>query len=127
MTLGKLPAMFLAIALAAVGSVHASDFGTVGNITLPTARLMGDGDLSATISTNQVAASYNVSFQVTPFLESTFRYTVFNPYGRDFSRDALRDRSLEAKLRILKETKTWPQLAVGVRDLLGTGAWGQSI
>ncbi len=29
---------------------------------------MVDGDLSATISTNQVAAIYNLSYQVTPFL-----------------------------------------------------------
>jgi len=94
MMLGKLPAKFLAVSFAAAGSVHASDFGTVGNITLPTARLMADGDLSATISTNQVAAIYNVSYQATPFLESTFRYTVFNPYGRDFfSRRGPRQKS----------------------------------
>ena len=117
---------FLAFALAVgvAANAHASDFGTVGNITLPSARMTTDGDLSATVSTNQVASIYNVSYQVTPFLESTFRYTVFNPYGRDFSRDVLRDRSLEAKLRLLKETKNRPQLAIGVRDILGTGAWG---
>ena len=116
--------ILLVFALSGSATAHASDFGTVGIITLPTARLMVDGDLSATISTNQVAAVYNVSYQVAPFLESTFRYTVFNPYGRDFSVDDIRDRSLEVKLRLLKETPVRPQIAIGLRDILGTGVLG---
>ena len=36
----------------------------------------------------------------------------------------LRDRSYEAKVRLVKETYFFPELAVGIRDILGTGVWG---
>ena len=53
-----------------------------------------------------------------------FRYSVFNPYGRQQSSDGLRDRSYEAKARLVKETDLFPELAIGIRDILGTGVWG---
>ena len=35
----------------------------------------------------------------------------------------IRDRSYEAKVRVLKEGVWTPQVALGVRDILGTGIW----
>jgi hypothetical protein len=104
-------------------SVLGSDFGTTGLITIPTARQLGDGQLAATISSNQVVNVFNITYQITPWLESGFRYSVFNPYGRDESRDVLRDRSYEVKARILKETRWRPRVAIGIKDILGTGVW----
>ena len=101
----------------------ASDFGSVGLIKTPTARMADDGELRATISREDVADIYNISYQATPWLEATFRYSIFNPRNYSYSSDDLRDRSYEAKARILRE-RTWlPEIAVGVRDILGTGVW----
>ena len=47
----------------------ASDFGTVGLIKVPTARMADDGMLRATISREDVADIYNISYQATPWLE----------------------------------------------------------
>ena len=103
--------------------VLASDFGGVGLIKIPTARMARDGELRATISREKVADLYNVTYQATPWLEATFRYAVFNPRGLSYSQDAFGDRSYEVKARLLREGNILPEVALGVRDLLGTGVW----
>ena len=106
------------------GSVaSASDFGTTGLVTTPTAMQMPDGHLAATISSNPVVNIFNITYQAAPWLETTFRYSVFNPYGRPSSTDVLRDRSYEVKVRLAQEGVYLPGLAVGIRDILGTGVW----
>ena len=59
--------------------LRASDFGSVGLIKLPTARMAEDGQLTATLSREEIADIYNISYQGTPWLEATVRYSVFNP------------------------------------------------
>ena len=71
----------------------ASDFGTTGLITLPSARMQADGNLTATIARHEVVDIYNVTFQATPFIETSFRYSIFNPRDRVQSLDQNRDRS----------------------------------
>ena len=114
---------FSVLALLSAISAKSSDFGTTGLIAMPSARQMEDGELAATISSNQVANLFNISYKITPWLESTFRYSVFNPYDRSESRDRLRDRSYEVKARLLAESSLTPALALGIRDILGTGVW----
>ena len=104
-------------------SVLASDFGTTGLITIPSARQLQGGEFAATISSNQVANIFNATYQITPWLESSFRYTVFNPYNRQESQDIFRDRSYEVKVRLATENRWRPAIAVGVRDIAGTGLW----
>ena len=79
----------------------AGDFGTTGLITLPSARMQADGSLTATIARNEVADIYNVTFQVTEFAETTFRYTRFNPRGIRGSLDGPQysDRSYSFKAK----------------------------
>ena len=101
----------------------AADFGGLGLIKIPTARMAGDGELRATISREDVADIYNITYQATPWLEATFRYSIFNPRNFSYSSDGLRDRSYEAKARVLRERAWLPEVAVGVRDILGTGVW----
>ena len=125
------PVFFLKVILAVcvlifcliVTSAHPSDFGNLGLIKTPSARLAPDATLSATLSFDEAADIYNISYQATPWLETTFRYSIFNPRDLDRSRDENRDRSYEVKARLIKEGFRVPQIAVGVRDLLGTGVW----
>ena len=87
---------------------------------------MSDGDLKATISYQDIANIYNITYQATPWLESTFRYTIFNPSNpiRNSSiPDGLNDRSYSVKIKLVNERQYIPQLAIGIKDLLGTGAW----
>ena len=106
-------------------SCKASDFGTTGLITLPTARMMSDGFLTATIARNQVVDIYNITYQVTPSVETTFRYATNNPRRSvTESRDPTRaDRSYSFKALLNQESNYLPAIAFGIRDVLGTGLW----
>lgn len=129
----------LIIAMGALSAMQlkaqTNDFGVGGVLDVPTARSPAENTFSATISRKDVADIYAISYQVLPRLEASFRYTIFN--ARDISPipgtrcvpnatycDGLRDRSFEVKYRLFDETKYLPEVSVGIRDLLGTGAWG---
>lgn len=97
---------------------HSSDFGVVGLIDLPSARMSQDGNLTATAAIQSRTNSYSITYQATPWLEGTFRYTGFNDNSYTY------DRNYEAKVLLWSEGYYRPQLAVGIRDLVGTGLWG---
>ena len=104
-----------------------SDLGNTGLIDTPTARMMEDGYLKGSFSTQKIANITNLTYQATPWLETTFRYTVFNPDNKkdryNPNIDGLNDRSYGVKIRLRKESKFLPQIAIGMQDILGTGAW----
>lgn len=99
------------------------DFGITGVLDVPTARMRDEGDLSLTYSRNRLADNYVIGYQPLPWLETAFRYTIFNPRDVEGSTDELFDRSFEIKARLLREGYWVPEVAIGIRDLVGTGAW----
>jgi hypothetical protein len=103
--------------------VQSSDFGNLGLIKTPSARFSPDGTLGVAVTIDVVADIYNITYQATPWLEGTFRYSIFNPRDLNRSGDENRDRSYEVKARLIQEGERVPQVAVGVRDVLGTGVW----
>lgn len=106
-------------------NLEASVFGTSGLIDIPTARMLDDGAFKATLVRQDVADITNITYQATPFLETTFRYTIFNPRNVPGSLEINgQDRSYALKVRLLRESKKIPQISIGVRDFLGTGQWG---
>jgi hypothetical protein len=95
----------------------ASDFGVTGLIDIPTARMSADGTLTTTAAIQSRTNSYAITYQATPWLEGTFRYTGYNDFF-------FYDRNYEAKLKLWSERDYLPQVAVGIRDLVGTGFVG---
>mgnify|MGYP001158824637 CR=1 FL=1 len=109
----------LAFALLIYGfSLSASDFGVTGLIDTPTARMSADGTLTTTAAIQSRTNSYALTYQYTPWLEGTFRYTGWNQAEYSY------DRNYEGKVRLWQERDYLPQLAIGIRDLAGTGLWG---
>ena len=104
---------------------NASDFGSVGLIDMPSARMRADGTFNATLSRQDLVDTYNLTYQSFPWLETTFRYAIFDA-REDFERSQfnLRDRSYGVKLLLLGEGKYRPAVAIGSRDILGTGVFG---
>ena len=90
----------------------ASDYGTTGLIDIPTARFEADGMFVASASIDERHKQYSITYQATPWLQGTFRYTGFAGTW---------DRNYEFKARLWKEELYLPQVAVGIRDMLGTG------
>ena len=99
-------------------SVHAaSDYGTTGLIDVPTARMQADGTLTVGASFDGLHQSYHATYQALPWLEGTFRYTGFEDFF-------FWDRNYALKVRLLEESSFFPQVAVGIRDVIGTGQFG---
>ena len=98
--------------------LSASDFGVTGLIDIPTARMSADGTLTTTAAIQSRTNSYAITYQATPWLEGTFRYTGFTQSSYTY------DRNYEAKIRLWQEQDYLPQVVVGIRDLVGTGLWG---
>lgn len=102
-----------------------SDFGGVGLLQMPTARMARVGEFSASYMDNEEYRRWSVSVQPYEWLEATVRYTDVRPllYGpEDFSGDqSYKDKGMDVKLRLLQERRWLPQVAVGIRDFTGTG------
>ena len=98
--------------------VYASDYGTTGLIDIPTARMRSDATLAFTAGYDQRHRQFAITYQATPWLEATYRYTGFNEFF-------YWDRNYEAKLRLIEEDDFFlPSIAVGIRDMVGTGVFG---
>ena len=92
-----------------------SDYGVTGLIDVPNARMLEDGNLKVAYSTQNLANISSLTYQVTPWLESSLRYTIFNPNNPNRGNsgiDGLNDRSYSFKLRIKEESKFIPQLSL---------------
>jgi len=103
-----------------------SDFGGVGLMQTPTARMAPEGTMSVSWSRTHPYRRYNVFFQPTDWFEGGFRYVEVE--NREFAaagdgRPNL-DKGFDMKLRLLEETRYWPQLALGFRDVGGTTLFG---
>ncbi|GGF71160.1 YjbH domain-containing protein [Alteromonas lipolytica] len=103
-----------------------SDFGGVGLMQMPTARVKPTGEFSFTLSDNDLYRHYSLSLQVFPWLESNIRFTqvhdILYSYDSNFSGDnEYTDKSIDVKAILLKEGNWAPQIGVGLRDLGGTG------
>lgn len=102
-----------------------SDFGGVGLLQTPTARVAPEGELSFTTNRTYPFIRNAITLQPLPWLEGTLRYTtVLNRlYGpREFSGEQrYKDKGFDAKIVLLEESSSNPQVALGFRDFAGTG------
>ncbi|WP_232756645.1 YjbH domain-containing protein [Thauera phenolivorans] len=102
----------------------ASDFGGVGLLQMPTARMAEAGELSVHFSKVDPYTRFGLTLQPFDWLEATFAYTDIRNrlYGPAIAGDqSLKDKGFDFKLRLLEETAHRPQLALGARDIGGTG------
>lgn len=107
-------------------SVNQSDFGGVGLMQTPTARMHDEGEFSLNYVDNEQFRRMSVSLQVFPWLEATARYTDEREIkwggGPEFSNNQTnKDKGFDAKFRIWQESEYLPQVAIGLRDMGGTG------
>lgn len=99
-----------------------TDFGTLGLIEMPSARMAEDGTVSAGASFMKNTQHYNLGFQILPWLESSFRYSGLADFSPGYP--VYWDRSIGVKLRLMEESDVRPALALGINDVVGTGIYG---
>ena len=122
---------FAAVLLLPCGLAHAEpritqhDFGGAGLLQTPTARMAPAGELSLNANRTDPYSRYSVSLQPFEWLEGSFRYTAITnrPYGPESlsGNQSYKDKAVDIKARLWQETHWAPEVALGFRDIGGTG------
>ena len=122
---------FAAVVLLPCSLAHAeprytqNDFGGVGLLQTPTARMAPAGELSLNANRTEPNSRYSLSLQPLDWLEGTFRYNVVS--NRKYGPEALsgdqsyKDKAVDVKARLWQESHWLPEVALGFRDVGGTG------
>ncbi|MBS9404049.1 YjbH domain-containing protein [Halomonas sp. TRM85114] len=103
------------------------DYGGVGLMQTPTARMAPEGTMSIAASRTDPYRRYSVFLQPLEWLEGGFRYVEIEDrlFGESIAGNRrYLDKGFDMKLRLLEENRYWPQLALGFRDVGGTTLFG---
>lgn len=100
--------------------------GGTGLIQTPTSRMLTEGDLRVSYTDNDEYRFWSATLQLFPWMQATVRYTdvrtrLYSPYPGFSGDQTLKDKGIDAKFRLLKESYYMPELSVGFRDFGGTG------
>lgn len=119
----------LLLGTAEVIAATPSNHGVSGYVNMPSAWMETDGAFSAGYSFDSPYGSFWTTVTPLPFLQMTGRYVSINgipgfsnvegEYGSEYGR--YKDKVVDAKIRLLEESKFMPSVSVGATDLLGTG------
>ncbi len=103
-----------------------SNYGSIGIIQNPNARFLPEGSLSLSWSHNDPYLRGSIVANPFNWFEASFQYTdinnqLYSPFKEFSGNQSLKDKSFDAKFLLLEESIRLPQVAVGLRDLAGTG------
>jgi len=103
-----------------------SNYGTLGLIQNPNARFLDEGSLAFSWSHNEPYLRGSLIAYPFGWLEVSYQYADINNQlysgSKEFSgSQSLKDKSFDTKIRLIKESQSLPQIAVGFRDIAGTG------
>ena len=110
-----------ALAVSWSSFAFSNDYGEVGIIDIPTARFSSDALITSTAAFDQAHDSYAITYQALPWLEAVFRYS--GSFKVVNNQRVYWDRNYGFKARLLEESDYLPQVAFGIRDLIGTGVF----
>ena len=97
-------------------------YGGIGLLQVPTARFSQDGEFAFGLSHETPFNRLYGRMQFLPWLEGVVRYTEgqYKAYYLG-SPQSFKDKGIDLKIKLFNETETFPQIAIGLLDLGGTG------
>ena len=98
-----------------------NSYGGIGLIETPTARFAKEGEFSFGLSSEDIYNRVYSNAQVFPWMEAVLKYT--EGTHRIYANQTWKDKGLDVKIRLLKESETLPNIAFGINDFGGTGAF----
>ncbi len=102
-----------------------SNYGNTGIIELPNARFLPEASLRFNFSSSYPYEYTALTGAPFNWLEATYRYTEIKNrrYGpsRYSGNQSLKDKGFDLKFLLLNETYSFPAVALGLRDIAGTG------
>ncbi|MEL6681257.1 MAG: YjbH domain-containing protein [Pseudomonadota bacterium] len=99
-----------------------STYGTLGLIDMPTAQSAPDAEIATTLSYFAGSTRGTLSFQISPRLSGSFRYTKIDDWSRSTG-EATFDRSFDLRYVLANEGRYHPAIAIGLQDFVGTGIY----
>ena len=103
-----------------------SNYGTIGLLSNPSARFLDEGSLG--FAWNHMQPYLRGSLVAYPFnwFEASFQYTdinnqLYSEFQSFSGNQTFKDKSFDVKLKLMNEREVLPALALGFRDLAGTG------
>lgn len=97
-------------------------YGMPGLIDMPTAESAPDAELGLTVGSFAGITRGTLSFQITPRLSGSFRYTGLASCNC-FGFQTYYDRSFDLHYVLADEGRIRPAIAIGLRDFVGTGIY----
>jgi hypothetical protein len=105
--------------------------GVTGLIDMPSGDQQSDGTLSFSKSRFGPIGRTTLSFQITPRLSGSFRYSathgwneVYHPASDPTAKfDTYYDRSFDLRYQVTKESAYLPAITLGLQDFIGTGVY----
>ena len=103
-----------------------SNYGSLGLMQNPNARFHEEGTLGFSYTVMQPYLRGSIVAYPFNWLEASYQYADINNqlYSTVFAfsgNQTFKDKGFDVKIRMLKESELIPQIAVGFRDLAGTG------
>ena len=105
-----------------------NEYGALGLIRMPSARFHEEGTISFHWSKNNPYTRGSIIAYPFSWFEASYQYTdVNNALYSDvesFSgNQTYKDKGFDVKFRLIKERDYFPQVAIGIRDIAGTGTF----
>ena len=105
--------------------ITANDWGSEGLLQTPSARMGPAGEASITLSNVNPYTRLSVMLHPLDWFEFGFRYTdisnhLYGPAALS-GNQSYKDKSIDAKIRLIQESAYVPQVALGFVDIGGTG------
>jgi len=99
--------------------------GAPGLVELPTAEVAPDSTFSVTYGTFGPMSRGTMSFQITPRLSGSFRYSGVDDLFSDAPGEdgVYHDRNFDLRFRLIDEGQYMPAVSIGLNDFLGTGIY----
>lgn len=97
-------------------------YGVPGLIDMPSGEALPDGQLVVGISNVAGQTRTTLTFQATPRIQATFRYSGIKDANIS-GFDTYRDRSFDARFLLNRESRYLPSVTIGLQDFAGTGIY----
>ena len=104
----------------------ASNYGNTGLIELPNARFMEEASLRFNFSSSYPYEYTSITASPFNWFEATYRYAEiktakYSPIASYSGNQTLKDKGFDLKFKLLEESYIRPSVALGLRDIAGTG------
>ena len=99
-----------------------SFYGGPGLIDMPSAEMLPDGQFTVSSAFFGGQTRTTATFQALPWLSASFRYSAIQNWNLGGFRTYY-DRGFDVRIRLLQETRRWPEITLGLQDFVGTGIY----